>query len=344
MIKSIRIKQVHTNTLSCEPLVRRLPNGDLLCACQCDGPSEPHDDNRTYIFRSTDNGETWSERVKLYPEDGKAVYITELSVIGNELTAYLTVHKTKFLHWDCVMMKSFDNGYTWTNYGPPPHLPEYTFIRNTIRKANGEYLLTYMNYPVEAEDVRRIEADDTIENKSVCRTTAPYCESGVLISADEGKTFEKFVASRADMSANWIWSEPTVAELSDGRLAMIMRRCRTWHLWYTESADGGRTWSETVQLDIPNPGNKSRLIKCGDKIALIHTPNPVAGSVDRCPLALWISDDDMKTWKYKTVLTDFPGDFEYSDGFYEDGHILFTIEHNRHTILFFDVELDDELK
>ena len=47
----------------------------------------------------------------------------------------------------------------------------------------------------------------------------------------------------------------------------------------------------------------------------------------------------MKTWKYKTVLSDFPGSYDYTDGFYEDGHIMVTIEHNRHSILFFDVEL-----
>ena len=33
-------------------------------------------------------------------------------------------------------------------------------------------------------------------------------------------------------------------------------------------------------------------------------------------------------------------DDHYPDGFYENGHVYFTIEHNRHTVLFFDVEID----
>ena len=49
---------------------------------------------------------------------------------------------------------------------------------------------------------------------------------------------------------------------------------------------------------------------------------------------------DMKSWKEKVRFTDFPGAFNYTDGFYEDGHIYFTVEHNRHTIIFFDVEMD----
>ena len=118
-----------------------------------------------------------------------------------------------------------------------------------------------------------------------------------------------------------------------------MRKDRSGYLWYTESKDGGKSWSNTVKTDIPNPGNKPRLIKCGDKIALINTPNSVAGMSARYPLSLWISDDDMRTWKYKVNLTDFPGSYCYADGFYENGHIIFSIEHNRHSILFFDVEL-----
>ena len=38
MIKNIRIKEIYTNSLSCEPLLERTQNGELLCVCQCDGP------------------------------------------------------------------------------------------------------------------------------------------------------------------------------------------------------------------------------------------------------------------------------------------------------------------
>ena len=341
MIKNIRIKQIYTNSLSCEPMLERTQNGELLCVCQCDGPSEPHPDNRVYAFHSKDNGETWSAKEKIYPEDGNAVYCTELSVEGDEITAYLTIHNGRFFNWKCVMMKSFDNGYTWKNYGAPPHFPEYTFIRGIINKSSGENIIPYQYYPVKKEDVDRVRNDSTITEKALWQVGAEYCESGVLINSNNGEDYERYSASRMDMSKNWIWSEPTVVELSDGRLAMLMRKDCSGCLWYTESSDGGKTWSDTIETNIPNPTNKPRLIKCGNKIALINTSNRVKGFGARYPLALWISDDDMKTWKEKYILTDFPGTYEYSDGFYENGHIMFVIEHNRHTILFFDLELED---
>ena len=40
--------------------------------------------------------------------------------------------------------------------------------------------------------------------------------------------------------------------------------------------------------------------------------------------------------------TQFPGAFCYPDGIYEDGHIMFSIEYNRHDILFVDHTLPKE--
>jgi len=113
------------------------------------------------------------------------------------------------------------------------------------------------------------------------------------------------------------------------------------------SEDQGESWrdlgsvypesGEAVKTDIPNPGNKPKLIPLPDgRVALIHTPNPAPGFDNRSPLSLWISGDDLKTFSDKRVVTDFPGNYCHPDGFYEDGHILFTIEINRHEILFFD--------
>ena len=123
-----------------------------------------------------------------------------------------------------------------------------------------------------------------------------------------------------------------------------MRKCRSGWLYRCDSPDGGKTWGEYYKTDIPNPTNKPRLINLdGGRIALIHTPNNAGiengGWALRFPLELWISDNDIKSWSEKIRLTDFPGAYSYSDGFYEDGHIHFVIEHNRHTILYFDVEL-----
>ena len=346
MVKNIQIRQIYSHSLTCEPLLERTANGELLCVCQCDGTREPDIKNREYAFHSTDEGETWSKKESIYPEDGQAVYGTELTVDGDEITAYLTVHSGRFLDWKCFMMKSFDNGYTWKNFGSPPHFPEYTFIRARLITSDGRILLPYQTYPVTKEGHDKVLREE--EDKSVAATRTAYCESGVLESTDNGKTYQKHIACRMDQSDGWIWSEPTIAELSDGSIAMLLRQYGAFYkngtprpsggfLYRCDSKDGGKTWGEMYQTDIPNPANKPRLFQLDrNRIALIHTPNPAK----RYPLQLWISDDDMKTWKSKTTLTDFPGSYSYTDGFYEDGHIKFVIEHNRHTILYFDVTLE----
>lgn len=331
-----RIRLIHVDTLSCEPILRRTPNGELLCICQCGDVREPAAGNREYCFRSRDNGETWSEPVSIYPEIGKAVYATEVMVHNGVITVFVTTHSGRFLDWDCVMVKSYDNGYTWEIAGTPPYFDRFTFIRSMIQTKSGRLLLPYQHYPITAEENARVAQSD-LEDKAVWETRAPYVENGVLSSDDNGVTYQKYVSCHMDLQNGWIWSEPTIAELSDGTIVMLLRWCGSGCLWRTDSRDGGKTWGELVRTDIPNPSNKPKLIPMDrGRIALIHTP-----SVDkRYPLQIWISDDDMRTWSRKEMVTEFPGSYSYADGFYENGHIQFTIEYNRHDILFIDHTLE----
>lgn len=108
-----RLTLVHMDLLSCEPILRRMPNGELLIIAQCGDVKEPAPGNRTYYFRSTDNGDTWSRKQSIYPEDGNAVYVTEVMVLGDEITAFLTTHNGNFVNWNCACIKSHNNGYLW---------------------------------------------------------------------------------------------------------------------------------------------------------------------------------------------------------------------------------------
>ena len=183
-------------------------------------------------------------------------------------------------------------------------------------------------------------ADDSITDKIIDKLPVPFCHTGVLYSTDDNKTFLKYTA--LDMEINeengWIWSEPTLAELSDGRIAMLVRK-NDGYLGYTESWDGGKTWCPMRQTDILNPSNKPKLIQMDKgRIALLNTPN---NQRMRFPMELWISEDDMKTWCYQKPVTDFPGFYPYADGFYENGHIYFTVDYKRIAVLFFDIELEE---
>jgi hypothetical protein len=110
------------------------------------------------------------------------------------------------------------------------------------------------------------------------------------------------------------------------------------------SADGGYTWPEFARkTDIPNPGSKATLYGLGGgTVALLHNPNPV----HRSPLALWISEDGLKTWPYRRVLVSEAcngpnGWLNYPDGFVSaDRHCLhFAYDDSRHRAVFYGATL-----
>ena len=337
-----RIQLVHRNSLSCEAIVRRMPNGELLMVSQCDGPIEPHPDNRVYYWHSRDDGASWEGPVRLWPEDGRAVYQTEVSVRGEEVTVYVTLHNGMFWDWDCVMLRSTDSGHTWEMAGYPPCFRQFVFHRGMIETSDGGIVMAYQRYPVTEEQNRTGRAEGGGIYKRWDMIT--HNENGITRSDDNGKTWNSYPVITLQHDRIWHWGEPTVCELRDGRLAMLVRVNGSGYLTRSDSSDGGRTWCEPYRTDIPNPGNKVKLIGMPDgKIALLHTPTiRKMRLTDRHPLEIWISDDDMRSWGYKRTLIDMPGAISYPDGFCsEDGkHVCLSIEFNRHDVYYIDHEVE----
>lgn len=339
-----RMKLVHRDTLSCEPILRRMPNGELLLVSQCGGVTEPAPENRVYVFHSRDEGENWSSPVLIRPEDGKAVYLTEVCVIGSRIIVHLTLHNGYFVDWTCDQVVSDDYGYTWHSIGPIAGYETYTFPRSMIRLQDGRLMMAMQHYPIDETENARLRNN----HLKVYQDAIASCASNeVIVSSDEGETWQALGSVEIPMSCDkdrlWIWSEPTIVELKDGRIAMYLRRGGTGKLWYAESSDGGQTFCEAVPTNIPNPSNKPKLLRMEDgRIALIHTPNSVQGFAGRNPLAIWLSSNELKSFDDKRIISDFPGAFCYPDGFAEGDHIHFAIEYNRHDILYIDADLSRE--
>ncbi|MDR1599099.1 MAG: glycoside hydrolase [Oscillospiraceae bacterium] len=338
------IRMIHSDSLSCEPIVRRMPDGSLLCVSQVGDVTEPAPGNRVKTFRSMDDGDTWKTPQPVYPETGEAVYVTEMNVVDGVVRVYLEVHSGRFLNMRCVVMESRDSGHTWTDAGSPPFFPAFTFFRGLLQLRDGARLLPYQHMPVSPEENARLvianhNIADFRQQKAVWDADVYAIQNGV-IRWDAGcdtptlcKGPDTPVKGRSGRS--WNWSEPTLAELPNDGVAMLLRVNGSGCLWRSDSHDGGRAWEEATPTNIPNPGNKPKLLNLPDgRIALLHTPDPKR----RYPIALWLSDDGMKTWGDKRVVSDFPNRYDYPDGFSEGGDIRFTIEINRHEILFFRLE------
>lgn len=335
-----KIYLVHKDTLSCEPIVRRMKNGELLLICQCGDVKEPAPDNRVYVFHSQDNGVTWSKPELLIPEDGRTVYLTEVMVLDDVVTVFVTTHNGSFLNWKVELVVSRDCGYHWASEGAPEYFPTFTFYRGMIRLQNGNIVIPYHHYPVSEEENARLFA----ANLSWREAQISAVQNGVIISEDGGKTYTLHegpeLSFAEEGNGRWVWSETTVVETEPNHLVMLMRT-NLGRLYRTDSLDGGHTWCKAQPTDIPNPCNKPKLIALENgHIALIHTPNSQIGMDHRNPLSIWFSKDGLNTFYRKHIVTEFPGSFCYPDGFYEHGHILFSIEYNRHDIFLFDHEVE----
>lgn len=258
-----RLRLVHRNTLSCEPILRRMENGEMLCVSQCGDVTEPAPGNRVYVFHSEDEGENWSAPAPIRPEDGQAVYLTEVACFPGRVVVYLTLHNGAFLNWRSECRESTDNGYTWRSVGPLAGEETYAFPRGVIRLRDGRYMMACQHYPITQEEndrllregLRWLHADiDRVENR-------------ILVSNDEGRTWryvgQATLPMPGEIGKRWIWSEPTILELNDGRIAMLLRVPGTGRLYYAESHDGGATFTVPAPIwmtrrSFGNPGFPSR--------------------------------------------------------------------------------------
>ncbi len=340
------ISLVHMDTQSVEATVRRAPNGDLIVICTCGGDREPAPENRVYLFRSTDEGRTWSKKQMIHKEDGFAHYQTCTVVENEKIYVFITRHSGYFADWKNYVLVSEDSGFTWAEQ-PTPLLPENGFIRDMVTLASGEKLFPYHAYPLTEEQHEYCRLNGLLI--CLCQPPISYVDNGVYIG-DFGKGFEKITAFRqtelpcaADGTRPWNWSENTVIELEKEHLVMLYRIENSGFLWRTDSYDSGRTWEQPHKTDIPNPANKPQLLKGlhGETI-LLNTPNYKKDFYlrRRFPLEAWVSYDGMKTWNGKIRISDFPGCYSYADGFVDaDGKLKLAFEFNRHDIYYAETEI-----
>lgn len=337
-----KIKLVHVDTMSCEAIFRIAPNGDYIIVCQCGDVREPAIGNKEYIFRSVDNGESWSDGTSIIDVPGRAVYATEVWVHDGLIDVFCTLHDGRFLNSENIVMRSRDNGKTFEKLRSEKKDGVLEFIRGVVTLENGSVLMPYQRYELSAETVAMLEKED----KLIMSSNLECVKTGTYL-------YKQFPGERIESNAvitpsvingvyRWKWTEPTVAELSDGTLVMLLRVDGTGRLFKAVSCDGGKTWGKLEKTEIKNPGNKPKLIRLSNgKIALINTFNEKLGWEGRQPLSVWISDDDMNTWKYKRDIVKFDGRLSYPDGVLSpDGkHILFSFDFNRHDIYFVNHEI-----
>jgi hypothetical protein len=340
------------NKLVCDTTLRELPDGSWILFMLAGDDFEPSPKNYTGITRSTDRGQTWSPLEPVdtgLPRAGLTTgqCVSEVMVRGGRCTAFLSTHsQTWGRDWQSWIIHSDDNCRTWSQPEPAPgRLARFTFLRNHIVTRDGRILVPVQHYLGPPAGTPPPPPEDKPWHGAL-RHYVSNPRNGVLISSDGGKTWTEHGNIRLTPNDRYHgWAENNIVELSDGRIAMIIRADGLGGvLFYAESADGGRTWPEYARITrVPNPGSKATLYSLGgDTVAMLHNPN----SKHRSPLALWISFDGLKTWPYQRVLhkesCDGPaGRINYPDGFVsaDKQWLHFAFDDNRHRAVHYSAKL-----
>lgn len=320
------------NKLACDTTLRLMPDRSWVMVMLGGGDKEPDPRNQVFLTRSHDEGNTWDRVRPLdfgFPRKGdtKAMVPSELMVHEGECTLFFATHDGRFGGWREWIVTSQDSCRTWSEPVPAPgRLHQRTFIRNHIVTRDGRILLPFQHY---------LNGPGPINPRN-----------GILMSSDGGKAWTEHGNIRLSSNDNYRgWAENNIVELSDGRIAMMIRADGLGGvLYYAESPDGGRTWPAFARkTSVPNPGSKATLYPLGgDTVALLHNPNPR----HRSPLALWISFDGMQSWPYQRVLvaesSDGPrGRLNYPDGFVSSDKrwLHFAFDDNRHRAVYVGARL-----
>ncbi len=337
---------IKPDSMVCDTTIREMADGTWMLLILAGDSTEPSPKNYVGVSRSTDQGRTWSKLEAFdtgLPRSGDTVGQgpTELVIRDQEAILFFATHGNSYSwakRWKSWILRGTPDGRQW---GKPELLPgrlgHNCFIRSHIITRDGRLVVPFQHYLRQPRD----DASSYDENRKLCDP-----RNGVLISRDDGKTWSEHGNIRlTDDPGYFGWAEPSIVELSDGTINMIIRADRLGGVLYAaQSRDGGLTWPEkAVKTDIPNPGSKATLYGLGgDTVALVHNPNPR----HRSPLALWISFDGMKTWPYRRVLVaesvDGPkGRLNYPEGFVSRNrqwlHLVF--DNNRHQAVYIGAKL-----
>lgn len=175
------------------------------------------------------------------------------------------------------------------------------------------------------------------------RTHPVLLDDGALLVPFSNENFNlAAMMLTRDGGASWTTSspvptlgliQPSVVDLGKGHLAAFFRDARGLGIIArSDSRDGGLTWSEAVPSGLPNRSGGVEAIRLASgRLAMVYN-NHTGSTRDR--LAISLSDDDGRTWRWTRQLADAPGQrFDYPSVIQaRDGRLHVTFSDNLKTV------------
>jgi len=295
---SDRYPAVHASTIV------ELANGDLLCAW-FGGQHEGATDVAVWHSRKASGSNVWTPPAILAddPTRPEANPVLFEDPQGRVWLFYATMYGEGCVTCKVKCQWSDDQGQTWSATRILRDELSWVTRNKPIVLDNGDWLL-----PIYDERV---------------------WTSRIMISTDQGRTwFDSEDIATPGRTGN---IQPTLAQLADGSILALMRRGRPpERIWQSRSHDRGRTWSEPVTAELPNPNAATDMVRLANGHLVLALNNSES---ERTPLTLAVSTDEGETWAHVRDLEATPGRFSYPAIIQaRDGAIHVTYSHRGTTI------------
>jgi predicted neuraminidase len=312
------------------------PNGDLV-VCWFHGSGErTADDVKIEGARRRKGSADWSPRFTMadtpgYPDTNCAMFVDPR---GRLWLLWPTILANQ---WESALMK-YRIASEYSADGPPKwdvsevlHVtPGEEFMRATLEYVSDKRAELNASSSLTADLKTRLagyltELEQQATNKLTRRLGWMTRAHPVVLDQQrlivplysDGYSFS-LMALTDDWGATWRTStpligagniQPSIVQRKDGSLYTVMRDNgpAPKRLHQSESRDRGETWSPVTDSDLPNPGAGAELISLRNGNWVLISNDLESG---RHSLAVQISDDEGKTWKWKRHLEKDPPGIE----------------------------------
>ncbi|SCC24246.1 Predicted neuraminidase (sialidase) [Kosakonia oryzendophytica] len=258
-----------------------LPNGDIMCVW-FGGTQEGIADISVWSSRLASGAQQWSDAVKLSDDPSRSeqnpvLFLAPDNVLWLLWTAQISGNQdTAIVRY----RQSVDFGTSWGEIGTLLDQPG-TFIRQPITVLdNGNWLLPVFY-------CRTQPGEKWVGNDDI---------SAVKISADQGKSWRDVVVPESLGCVHM-----NITALASGTLVALFRSRWADNIYYSQSTDGGESWSVPEPTVLPNNNSSIQVTTLDDgMLALVFNAMSAAGATER-RASLYDEIDDGDGRKEPTV-------------------------------------------
>jgi hypothetical protein len=259
----------------------------------------------TYLSRSKDLGETWSDPVRLLKRDEKALVsnyariaaVPGGMVVSNVVRSHRESYPEEglanpgnlgFVPTDLLIVRTKDNGITWDDpllVKPPLVGPSFEMCSPLVPLSDGRWL-----WPT-----------------STWRGWDGYCPEGMkmvaLISHDQGLSWPEYMTVMDRNKEKIIFWESKIIERMPGKLLAVAwaydeKNGKDLPNQFSVSSDGGKTWSVPASTGIMGETMAIAALP-GDKVIAVYRRMDRPGlwiTIVRVENDKWINEKDIPLW------------------------------------------------